>query len=270
MDSALLSIIRADVAHFRSCHRYNAINVQHRALAKELDKAHANFQEFERKDIKSRWAGCQCLACPSLRPRCPEHGWCGLGREDLKHVKQKLKKLEEKMAKDTAKSQELHAELGQLQEDVPALQARAADLELQLAKAQEVGDRQSSLLLDWQALLASCPQQQADARCSTRLCCSPCCQARSDTEDGIRAEVEGYRAQLEVVKADLAPWEKQMKEVQARINVATSERGLLTKQHEDAKQRFLDAQLSLKAAHETAFNKAGQIKEMEAAVDKYR
>ncbi len=37
-----------------------------------------------------------------------------------------------------AKTQELQAELERLQEDVPALQARAADLELQLAKAQEV------------------------------------------------------------------------------------------------------------------------------------
>jgi hypothetical protein len=50
----------------------------------------------------------------------------------------KLKKLEDKMAKDGSKGQELAAELARLQEDVPALQARAADLELQLAKAQEV------------------------------------------------------------------------------------------------------------------------------------
>ena len=96
-------------------------------------------------------------------------------------MKAKLKKLDEKMAKDGAlgwgqggergtrmlsaslvqlcvcveahppgqpstpcswpagtKAQDLQAELERLQEDVPALQARAADLELQLAKAQEV------------------------------------------------------------------------------------------------------------------------------------
>ena len=61
------------------------------------------------------------------------------------------------------------------------------------------------------------------------------------------------------------PWSRQ-----SRIDVAASERDLLTKQHEDAKQRYEDAQVSLKAAQETARNKAGQIKEMEAAVDKYR
>ena len=117
-------------------------------------------------------------------------------REDLKHLKAKLKKLDEKMAKDGgwlevaagvgwgleqwrqvlvvllvvvfgaawcgcgmcfltqleaespslspftcgtgAKAQDLQVELQRLQEDVPALQARAADLELQLTKAQEV------------------------------------------------------------------------------------------------------------------------------------
>lgn len=68
-------------------------------------------------------------------------GWLlGLCREDLKHLKQKLKKVEEKMAKDGTKADELQAELARLQEDVPALQARTADLELQLIKAQEVGE----------------------------------------------------------------------------------------------------------------------------------
>jgi chromosome segregation ATPase len=82
--------------------------------------------------------------------------------------------------------------------------------------------------------------------------------------------VEVYRVKLEAVKAELAPWEKQIKEVQARIDVAASERNLLIKQQIDAKQRLADTQLTLKAAHETARSKAQQIKEMEAAVGKHR
>lgn len=35
-------------------------------------------------------------------------------------------------------------------------------------------------------------------------------------------------------------------------------------------RRFADAQVSLKAAQETARNKTGQIKEMEASVEKHR
>lgn len=35
-------------------------------------------------------------------------------------------------------------------------------------------------------------------------------------------------------------------------------------------RRFADAQVSLKAAQETAHNKTGQIQEMEASVEKHR
>ena len=73
----------------------------------------------------------------------------------MKHLKAKLKKLEEKMGKDSSKGQELAAELARLQEDVPLLQARAADLELQLTKAQEVrGKAQGCGAVRWVARLA--------------------------------------------------------------------------------------------------------------------
>lgn len=119
---------------------------------------------------------------------------------------------------------------------------------------------------------------------SSLMAVSPCCathchppppltpltQVRQGLEEGIQSEVEGYRAQLEGVKGELVPWERGMKEVQARINVAAAERDLLTKQQADARQRFADAQVSLKAAQETARNKGGQIGDMQAAVDKHR
>lgn len=36
--------------------RYNKVNSEHQAIAVELEKATAEFKEFERKDIKYRWA----------------------------------------------------------------------------------------------------------------------------------------------------------------------------------------------------------------------
>lgn len=51
----------------------------HGAVAKELERANEEFKEFERKDIKYR--------------------------EDLKHLKAKLKKLQDKLSKDSAKMQ---------------------------------------------------------------------------------------------------------------------------------------------------------------------
>lgn len=93
---------------------------------------------------------------------------------------------------------------------------------------------------------------------------------RQGLEESIRDEVEVYRVELEAVKAELTPWEKQMREVQSRIDVAASERELLIKQQKDAEQRLADNQSTLNAAHETARKKAQQINEMEAAVLKHR
>ena len=62
--------------------RLNEMSADHGAVAKELDRANEEVKEFERKDIKYR--------------------------EDLKHLKAKLKKLQEKLSKDTAKMQVVH------------------------------------------------------------------------------------------------------------------------------------------------------------------
>jgi hypothetical protein len=47
------------------------------------------------------------------------------------------------------------------------------------------------------------------------------------------------------VRSELAPWEKQITEVQSRIDVAAAERDLLAKKHTDAKQRLADAQVRM-------------------------
>ena len=55
------------------------MSADHGSVAKELERANEEFKEFERKDIKYR--------------------------EDVKHLKAKLKKLQDKLVKDTAKMQ---------------------------------------------------------------------------------------------------------------------------------------------------------------------
>lgn len=44
----------------RPAGRYNSVNGEYQAIAKELEKANAEFKEFERKDIKYRWGGVGC------------------------------------------------------------------------------------------------------------------------------------------------------------------------------------------------------------------
>ena len=58
-------------------YRFKDMSADHGSVAKELERANEEFKEFERKDIKYR--------------------------EDLKHVKAKLKKLQDKLTKDSAK-----------------------------------------------------------------------------------------------------------------------------------------------------------------------
>ena len=60
-----------------SC-RYNLEAKQQAEIQSQLDKAEESFKEFERKDIKLR--------------------------EDMKHLKAKLKKLSDKLTKDQAKA----------------------------------------------------------------------------------------------------------------------------------------------------------------------
>ena len=55
------------------------MSADHGSVAKELERANEEFKEFERKDIKYR--------------------------EDLKHLKAKLKKLQDKLGKDSARMQ---------------------------------------------------------------------------------------------------------------------------------------------------------------------
>lgn len=62
-----------------ACLRFKDMSADHDSVAKELERANEEFKEFERKDIKYR--------------------------EDVKHLKAKLKKLQDKLAKDTAKMQ---------------------------------------------------------------------------------------------------------------------------------------------------------------------
>lgn len=59
-------------------------------------------------------------------------------REDLKFMKQKLKKLEEKVRKDSTKLCELDHEVASLRADVPEVNQRAENLTVQLKKGEEV------------------------------------------------------------------------------------------------------------------------------------
>jgi structural maintenance of chromosome 4 len=185
--------------------RYNTVAAEHASIQRELEAATGEFKEFERKDIKYR--------------------------EDLKHLKSKLKKVEDKSAKDAAKLSAVEAEGAALEAAVPELRAKAEAAQAKLGPSEEV----------LEGML-----------------------------EGIKGEVEGLRGKLRGVRADLAPWQKQMTEVNSRIDVATSERDLLEKEHADAASRLETAKAELQAETEAAATKSQQASEMEGQIDKLR
>ena len=185
--------------------KYNGAVADHAAIQKELDTATSEFKEFERKDIKYR--------------------------EDIKHMKNKLTKLEDKSIKDANKLSTAENEILVLKAAGPQLRAQAEKAASQLPPAEEMLE---------------------------------------EMLEGIKGEIEGLRSQLRDVRGDLEPWERQMTEVRGRIDVAASERDLLTKRQEEAVLRLADAKIDLKAASESANSKGRQAADMDAQLSKLR
>ena len=82
--------------------------------------------------------------------------------------------------------------------------------------------------------------------------------------------MESLHSELRRVRAELAPWEKKITEVQSRMDVAVSERDMLIKGHEEAKKRFEDAKVELKEVKQTSEIKSRQAKEIEGQVGRLR
>jgi len=169
-------------------------------LKNELDRATKEFAEFERKDIKHR--------------------------EDLKNMKSRAKKLDEKVAKDTKKRDDMAKECEAIETEVPLLEAKKAELESRVEKEEGALD----------AMLES-----------------------------LKGEMAAIGAQLEKAQAALSPWEGKIADAKAAVDVAVTERDLLATQKEDAKARFEEAKAGADAASALAKSDAESTLESERA-----
>lgn len=185
--------------------RYNTAVEEHQKIEQELESATGEFKEFERKDIKYR--------------------------EDMKHLKAKLKKIEDKLLKDAAKLQNSEIESKEIENAVPHMTERVEKLQSELGPAEE---KLEKLL------------------------------------DSIKGEVEELHVKMRGARAELAPWEKKITEVQSKLDIATSERDMLQKGHEDAKKRYENAKIELKESKIESEVKFKQAKEIESQLDKLK
>ncbi|OWM64577.1 hypothetical protein CDL15_Pgr020544 [Punica granatum] len=135
-----------------------------------------DFKEFERQDVKYR--------------------------EDLKHKKQKIKKLDDKIEKDSTKIEEL--------------QKGCEDSTIMIPKLEENVPKLESSLADEETVL-------------------------EEIKENAKVETERYRSDLAKVRAELEPWEIQLIEHKGKLEVACTESKLLSEKHEAGRAAFKDA-----------------------------
>ncbi|KAK1305515.1 Structural maintenance of chromosomes protein 4 [Acorus calamus] len=146
-------------------------------LDNDLRTCKDEFKEFERQDLKYR--------------------------EDLKHMKQKIKKLDNKLEKDSSVIEKTVKESEDSTNLIP-------ELEVKIPKLQQ-------LLQDEEKILEEIMESSKD-------------------------ETERHRSELVQVRAELEPWEKQLIEHNGKLLVACNERNLLKEKHESGRVALEDAQ----------------------------
>ncbi|MED6209911.1 hypothetical protein PIB30_059212 [Stylosanthes scabra] len=172
-------------------------------LDSDMRKCKEEFKEFERQDVKFQ--------------------------EDLKHVTQKIKKLADKVEKDSAKHNALEKEdenstdlMTKLEDNIPKLQ---------------------QLLLDEEKIL-------------------------EEIIDSSKVETENFRSELAKIPAELEPWEKDLIEHKGKLDVASAETKLLNEKHEASHKAFKEAQNQMKSISETIKSKTGGISQIRGDIEK--
>ncbi|XP_034707420.1 structural maintenance of chromosomes protein 4 [Vitis riparia] len=135
------------------------------------------FKEFERQDLKYR--------------------------EDVKHMERKIKKLEDKIEKDSSKINQILKESEDSADLIPKLEDNNPKLQKQLVDEEKVLE---------------------------------------EIEENSKVETEVYRSELARVRVELEPWEKQLIEHKGKLEVASTEMKLLNEKHEAGRAAFEDAQ----------------------------
>lgn len=125
--------------------------------------------------------------------------------------------------------------------DAPRLEAEAVQLTQQLQQEEKVCSGARYLGHGVTGLACNQNQQKhADIQVQSGWRPSACAgmQELARLQEGVKGELEGYRRQLSALRAEQAPWEAQLAEVNGRVAVAAAERDLLLKKQADAEKRL--------------------------------
>ncbi|TVU20023.1 hypothetical protein EJB05_36210 [Eragrostis curvula] len=152
-------------------------------------------------------------------------------REDLKHLKQKIKKLEDKSEKDKSKIDELTKEMEESSNLIPQLEGA-------IPKLQELFNEEEKVL--------------------------------EQIKETSREETERLRAKLTKVRTELEPWEKQIIEHKGKLDVASSEKELMTQKHNGAQAELTDAQKQMENIKEKITAKNSCIVDLQEQIERHQ
>ncbi|KAK9698350.1 hypothetical protein RND81_08G098000 [Saponaria officinalis] len=182
---------------------HNKYLKRHEELDNDLRKCKEEFKEFERQDIKHR--------------------------EDSKHIKQKIKKLDDKAEKDATKITDFTRECENATILIPKLEAEIPELQ--------------KCLLDEEKVL-------------------------EEIKEKSNGETEKFRAELAKVRGDLEPWENQLMDHKGKLEVASTEHKLLSEKHEVARKEFENAQKQMNDIHEKIKSKTTAVTSIQDELEK--
>ncbi|GAU35501.1 hypothetical protein TSUD_155320 [Trifolium subterraneum] len=183
--------------------KHNNYMKRQEELDNDMRKCKEEFKEFERQDVKYR--------------------------EDFKHMNQKIKKLEDKVQKDSSRIETLVKEGEDSNDMIPKLEDNIPKLQ--------------KLLLDEEKVL-------------------------EEITESSKVETEKFRSELAKLRAELEPWEKDLIEHKGKLEVASSEAKLLNEKHEGANEAFKDAQNQMKSISETIKLKRASISQIKSDIEK--
>ncbi|KAL3378731.1 hypothetical protein AABB24_004580 [Solanum stoloniferum] len=174
-------------------------------LDSSLRRCKDEFKEFERQDVKYR--------------------------EDLNHLKQKIKKLTDKIDKDSRKIADTTNEceesanlIPKLEKDIPSLQ---------------------QLLVGEEKFL-------------------------EEIKENSKVETEAFCSELSAVRSELEPWEKHLIEHKGKLEVASTESKLLSEKHEAGRAAYIEAQEQIVEIQKRVEMKSASTKNIANELEKHK
>ncbi|KAL5741248.1 hypothetical protein ACOSP7_027980 [Xanthoceras sorbifolium] len=193
--------------HNKSLKELETVHNKYMKRQEELDNdlrvCKEEFKEFQRQDVKYR--------------------------EDLKHIKQKIKKLEDKLGKDSSKIDNLTKECEDSTNMIPKLEDSIPKLQKLLSGEEKVLE---------------------------------------EIKEHSKVETEKYRSDLATVRAELEPWEKELILHKGKLDVACTESKLLSEKHDAGRNAFEDAQKKMDEKLKRINIKTADIANMQSDLQK--